>query len=233
MSSTKDHILQVALNLFLQSSYKEVTMCELVEKSGMSKGAFYYYFKSKEELFCAVMKMIMDLRELDYGITRLLATRSAAPTPGLTAAALSRRYQSAPGGDYVPAREAWHCPADRGMESPGLLVKPTSYQCCWRQLPLQLEFAGQLPKPAGRRRSLLQPFRQEGELAAGTLPLHHDARGRRLSLGRWFRHPPNRRGWAVALLGPSRQNVRPSNAQKRYGQACSAYPLRGRPQPAV
>ena len=67
MSSTKDHILHVALNLFLQSSYKEVTMCELVEKSGMSKGAFYYYFKSKEELFCAVMKMIMDLRELDYG----------------------------------------------------------------------------------------------------------------------------------------------------------------------
>ncbi|HEY8804698.1 MAG TPA: TetR/AcrR family transcriptional regulator [Clostridium sp.] len=67
MSSTKDHILHVALNLFLQSSYKEVTMSELVEKSGMSKGAFYYYFKSKEELFCAVMKMIMDLGELDYG----------------------------------------------------------------------------------------------------------------------------------------------------------------------
>jgi type II secretory pathway pseudopilin PulG len=28
---------------------------------------------------------------------------------------------------YVPAREAWHCPADRGMEFPNLLVKPTSY----------------------------------------------------------------------------------------------------------
>jgi AcrR family transcriptional regulator len=67
MLSTKDHILHVALNLFLQSSYKEVTMSELVENSGMSKGAFYYYFKNKEELFCAVMKMIMGLRELDYG----------------------------------------------------------------------------------------------------------------------------------------------------------------------
>jgi prepilin-type N-terminal cleavage/methylation domain-containing protein len=28
---------------------------------------------------------------------------------------------------YIPAREAWHCPADRGMEFPGLTVKPTSY----------------------------------------------------------------------------------------------------------
>jgi prepilin-type N-terminal cleavage/methylation domain-containing protein len=29
---------------------------------------------------------------------------------------------------YVPAREAWHCPADRGMEFPNLKVKPTSYE---------------------------------------------------------------------------------------------------------
>jgi prepilin-type N-terminal cleavage/methylation domain-containing protein len=29
---------------------------------------------------------------------------------------------------YVSAREAWHCPADRGMEFPGILIKPTSYE---------------------------------------------------------------------------------------------------------
>ncbi len=29
---------------------------------------------------------------------------------------------------YVPAREAWHCPADRGMEFPGVTLKPTAYE---------------------------------------------------------------------------------------------------------
>ena len=28
---------------------------------------------------------------------------------------------------YVPAREAWHCPADRGLELPDVQIKPTSY----------------------------------------------------------------------------------------------------------
>jgi prepilin-type N-terminal cleavage/methylation domain-containing protein len=29
---------------------------------------------------------------------------------------------------YVPAHEAWHCPADRGMELPSTLIKPSSYE---------------------------------------------------------------------------------------------------------
>jgi prepilin-type N-terminal cleavage/methylation domain-containing protein len=36
---------------------------------------------------------------------------------------------------YVPAREAWHCPADRGLKSATLVVEPTSYEVvgnCYR-----------------------------------------------------------------------------------------------------
>jgi AcrR family transcriptional regulator len=51
MNDTKEHILDVSLTLFLQKSYKAVTMKEIVEKTGLSKGAFYYYFESKEQLF--------------------------------------------------------------------------------------------------------------------------------------------------------------------------------------
>ena len=51
MSETKEHILKVSFLLFLQKNFKDVTMNEIVEKTGMSKGAFYHYFKSKEELF--------------------------------------------------------------------------------------------------------------------------------------------------------------------------------------
>lgn len=55
MGLTKEHILKTAFGLFLQKSYKEVTMKEIVEKTGLSKGAFYHYFKSKEVLFFEVI----------------------------------------------------------------------------------------------------------------------------------------------------------------------------------
>jgi TetR/AcrR family transcriptional regulator, transcriptional repressor for nem operon len=55
MSDSKEHIIMVACKLFLQKSYKEVTMKEIVEKTGLSKGAFYHYFESKEQLFLEVL----------------------------------------------------------------------------------------------------------------------------------------------------------------------------------
>jgi AcrR family transcriptional regulator len=54
MNNSREHILKVALILFLQKSFKEVTMKEIVLKTGLSKGAFYHYFASKEELFIEV-----------------------------------------------------------------------------------------------------------------------------------------------------------------------------------
>ena len=55
MSDTKSHILLVSLKLFLQNNFKEVTMKEIVEKTGLSKGAFYHYFDSKEQLFYEII----------------------------------------------------------------------------------------------------------------------------------------------------------------------------------
>jgi AcrR family transcriptional regulator len=56
MKESREHILKVALVLFLQKSFKAVTMKEIVEKTGLSKGAFYHYFSSKEELFNEVIR---------------------------------------------------------------------------------------------------------------------------------------------------------------------------------
>jgi TetR/AcrR family transcriptional regulator, transcriptional repressor for nem operon len=55
MNDSKEHIIITASRLFLQKSYKEVTMKEIVEETGLSKGAFYHYFKSKEQLFLEVL----------------------------------------------------------------------------------------------------------------------------------------------------------------------------------
>ena len=71
MKNSRENILKTAFRLFLQKSYKEVTMSEIVNESGLSKGAFYHYFESKEQLFVEVVKtfyfqkMIVDYSKLN------------------------------------------------------------------------------------------------------------------------------------------------------------------------
>jgi TetR/AcrR family transcriptional repressor of nem operon len=60
MEDSKNHILQTASKLFLEKSYKAVTFQELMEKTGFSKGAFFYYFKNKQQIFEAVIDMYID-----------------------------------------------------------------------------------------------------------------------------------------------------------------------------
>ena len=55
MKDTREHILASSLKLFIQKNFKEVTMKEIVESTGLSKGAFYHYFNSKEQVFEEVM----------------------------------------------------------------------------------------------------------------------------------------------------------------------------------
>ncbi len=70
MTETKEHIMNVALKLFLQKNFKEVTMKEIVTKTGLSKGAFYHYFESKEKLFLEVIdnffSYVIDVDFNDY-----------------------------------------------------------------------------------------------------------------------------------------------------------------------
>ena len=60
MNKSKEHILNVTFNLFMQKSFKEVTLKEIVEKTGMSKGAFYHYFTSKEQLFLELVNNVFS-----------------------------------------------------------------------------------------------------------------------------------------------------------------------------
>jgi TetR/AcrR family transcriptional regulator, transcriptional repressor for nem operon len=60
MNDSKEHIIAVASRLFLQKNFKEVTMKEIVNKTGLSKGAFYHYFESKEKLFGEVIDQFLS-----------------------------------------------------------------------------------------------------------------------------------------------------------------------------
>ncbi len=60
VKDNRTHILATAFKLFFQKGYKSVTMSDLVKESGLSKGAFYHYFNSKEELYNHSMDMFME-----------------------------------------------------------------------------------------------------------------------------------------------------------------------------
>ncbi|WP_276936081.1 TetR/AcrR family transcriptional regulator, partial [Dielma fastidiosa] len=51
---TVEKILEVSLKLFSEKGYEKTTMQDIVNALGMSKGAIYHHFKSKEELVDAV-----------------------------------------------------------------------------------------------------------------------------------------------------------------------------------
>ena len=52
----RDEILRAATDLFSEKGYHEVTMEEIAEEMGVSKGTIYNYFSSKENLYLEILK---------------------------------------------------------------------------------------------------------------------------------------------------------------------------------
>ena len=50
----REQILEKAAQLFIQNGYDRATVQQVIDALGISKGAFYHYFSSKEELLDAV-----------------------------------------------------------------------------------------------------------------------------------------------------------------------------------
>ncbi|MFQ6616649.1 MAG: TetR/AcrR family transcriptional regulator [Fidelibacterota bacterium] len=52
----KERILEGALRVFQKSGLEGATMDEIAQEAGFGKATLYYYFPSKEEVFCAIME---------------------------------------------------------------------------------------------------------------------------------------------------------------------------------
>ncbi len=55
-----DQIIKTAKNLFIQKGYYGLSMREISDALGVSKAALYYYFKDKEELFLAILRLYLN-----------------------------------------------------------------------------------------------------------------------------------------------------------------------------
>lgn len=56
----KQQIYQAALVCFSRKGYYQTTMDDIVAESGLSKGALYWYFKGKKELFMSMLIEVME-----------------------------------------------------------------------------------------------------------------------------------------------------------------------------
>ena len=56
----RGEILDAAQKLFVERGYAKTTVTDILNVHGLSKGVFYYYFKSKEEVMDAIIERIVD-----------------------------------------------------------------------------------------------------------------------------------------------------------------------------
>ena len=55
---TRSLLLEAALDVFSEKSFSEVTLSEIAERVGMTKGALYWHFKNKSDLLSKLIKEI-------------------------------------------------------------------------------------------------------------------------------------------------------------------------------
>ena len=67
MNDTKERILTTALRLFARDGYEAVSVSDIAQALGMTKGALYRHYKSKRDLFDS---MIARMLELDSSAAR-------------------------------------------------------------------------------------------------------------------------------------------------------------------
>ena len=67
---TKDKILAVAARMFGKYGFQKTTVDEIARTAHKAKGSVYYYFKSKEDLFLAVVTQ--EINVLKSGLTRVI-----------------------------------------------------------------------------------------------------------------------------------------------------------------
>lgn len=56
----RGEILDAAQKLFTEIGYAKTTVTDILNVHGLSKGVFYYYFKSKEEVMDAIIQRIVE-----------------------------------------------------------------------------------------------------------------------------------------------------------------------------
>ncbi|MEL7657813.1 MAG: TetR/AcrR family transcriptional regulator [Bacillota bacterium] len=58
----KAALLEAALAEFIEKSYEEASLNNIIKKAGTSKGTFYYHFQDKQALYLSLMQSVVDAK---------------------------------------------------------------------------------------------------------------------------------------------------------------------------
>lgn len=72
-------IAQAALRCFARSGFQQTSMADIIAESGLSAGAIYGHYKSKEELVELAVSIVLDDRFVEVADS---GSRDPLPTPG-------------------------------------------------------------------------------------------------------------------------------------------------------
>jgi AcrR family transcriptional regulator len=84
-ASTRDRILDIALELFTEHGYEKTSLRQIAERLGFSKAAIYYHFASKDDIL-----MALHMRLHEFGREALSSIGGAQMSPQMLAPLLDQ-----------------------------------------------------------------------------------------------------------------------------------------------
>lgn len=75
-SDTRQALIESAITLFSTKWYGMVSVAEICRSANLSNGAFYRHFKSKEEIFCAILDLVV--RKIEAALEPLSKMQASA-----------------------------------------------------------------------------------------------------------------------------------------------------------
>ena len=140
--SRRQQIAQAALRCFARSGFQATSMADIIAESGLSAGAIYGHYSSKEELIRLTISEILDGRFLDVAEAR---RRTPSPDPGEILALLVHGLRSQIGDVRVLVQVWGQIAIDPGLrtisDAIGVRVRGmfVEYLTDWYQHSLGLE----------------------------------------------------------------------------------------------
>jgi AcrR family transcriptional regulator len=95
-AANQDRLLDAAMRVFAERGYHGATVEEIARESGLSNGALYYNFASKEKLFLALMDRRMEARIADLARTFDSPAESVAGAEASVREATDDAYRTGP-----------------------------------------------------------------------------------------------------------------------------------------
>ncbi|MFF2087011.1 TetR/AcrR family transcriptional regulator [Nocardia sp. NPDC058176] len=143
----REQILEAALRCFARKGFHETSMQDVFTESGLSAGAVYRYFTSKDEIIGALLgRTMLPLRN------RLAEIIRADPPPvpaevirGMTTEVLAR---SGPNGLLRLAPQAWALATVQPEAAAPVLEAAAGVRALWREYVLRIRDLGWIPADA-------------------------------------------------------------------------------------